>query len=138
MDDAKGGRLLLVEPDKEQANELLGMFARADYEVELGGNLAEAVELIKNVQFDCAIIDVDLPETKGYEAARIIKAIAPQLPIIITAQSNSREQESKVRDQDIVYYYLKSFDRSELKLAVDGVVRNGQGRKETDVKGGEK
>ena len=60
---------------------------------------------------------------KGYEAVSILKAIDPKVQIIMTAAKNSMDLEVEVRKQDIFYYYIKSFDREELKEAVRDVFR---------------
>ena len=135
MNDMPKGRLLLVEPDAAMALELVELLVGGGNDVEVKSGLAEALEVIKDVEFDCAIIDVDLPETKGYEAARIIKVMAPDLPVIVTAGSNSKELETKVRDQDVFYYYLKSFDRKELKLAVRAALEKSTGKKGAEKTG---
>ena len=69
------------------------------------------------------VVDVDLPEMKGYEAVPILKAIQPRAKVIMTARSNSKELESKVRRQDVFYYHIKSFNASELASAVSGALR---------------
>jgi len=67
---------------------------------------------------------VDLPEMKGYEAVSILKNIHPQIKIIMTTTKNSRELEAKVREQDIFFYFIKSFGRDELKLAIQNAFNN--------------
>ena len=84
-------------------------------------DLAEAIPLLRDERFDCAIIDMDLPETKGFEAVKIVRALSPHLPIITTVESNSKQLEEKVRGQNVFYYHIKSFDLQELKWAVEGI-----------------
>ena len=55
---------------------------------------------------------------KGYEAVAIIKKIDPHLKIILTSKENSKELETKVREQNIFFYFIKSFEKEELKLAI--------------------
>lgn len=109
---------MIVDPDAEMRRELASLFSAEGYEIETRRGLAEAVEGVKNVRFDCIIMDVELPEIKGYEAVSILKTIDPRPQIIMTAAENTKELEARVRDKDIFYYYIKSFDREELKSAV--------------------
>ena len=51
-----------------------------------------------------------------------MKSILPHANVIITAAQNSREQEARIRNEDIFYYYIKSFDREELRLAVQNAL----------------
>ena len=114
---------MIVDPDTEAARELPSLFIKEGYDVETSESLTEAAERINDVKFDCIIMDVDLPEMKGYKAVPILKAIDPKVQIIMTAVENSVELEVEVRKQDIFYYYIKSFDREELKEAVRDVFK---------------
>ncbi len=131
-------RILIIDPDTEVAEELFSLFSIKDYDVERCQGITEATQRIKNVKFDCIIMDVRLPEIKGYEAVPILKTIDPTLEIIITTAENNKELESRVREQDIFYYYIKSFDRKELELAVHNVFQKAsKTRKVKNEKSGE-
>ena len=117
----KTKKILIVETDGKFIQELLALFAYEDYDIEISRNFTNAIERIKNVKFDCAIMDVNLAEIKGYEAVPIIKTIDPKIHIIMTSKKNTKELEAEVRRKDIFYYYIQSFDLDELKLAVYSV-----------------
>lgn len=114
-------RILIVDPDSAAAREMSSLFIDEGYGVEITGGIREAAETIKDVKFDCVIMDVNLPRMRGYEAVSILKAIDPKVQIIMTSSENTMDLEVKVRQQDIFYYYIKSFDREELKEAVRDV-----------------
>jgi CheY-like chemotaxis protein len=116
-------KILIIDPDVKIMKEYLLLFQDQDYEIETGRGVSEAVEKIKYIPFDCLIMDVRLPEMKGYEAIPIIKAVDSKIEIIMTAKENTIEQEASIRRQDIFYYYIKSFDREELKSAVNNVFK---------------
>ena len=116
-------RLLIVDPDSRAAQEMSSLFTDEGYDVETSGCISEAAEMINNVKFDCVIMDVDLTEMKGYKAIPILKAIDPKIQIIMIATENTVELELEVRKQDVFYYYIKSFDREELKEAVRDVFK---------------
>ena len=116
-------RILIIDPDTEAARELSSRFIKEGYDVETSGGVTKAVERVKDVKFDCVIVDVNLPEMKGYQAAPILKAIDPKVEIVMTAAENTAELEAKVRKQDIFYYYIKSFDPNELQEAVRDVFK---------------
>ena len=116
-------RILIVDPDNASVRELSYLFIDEGYDVETCGDITKAVEKIKDIKVDCVIMDVDLPEMKGYEAVSILKTIDPKVQIIMTAVENTMELEAKVRKQDIFYYYIKSFDQGELKEAVRDVFK---------------
>ena len=114
-------RILIVDPDSKATQELSSLFANQGYDVETSEGLTKAAERLNDVKFDCVIIDVDLPEMEGFKAAPILKAIDPQVRIIMTSAKNTMDLEEKVREQDIFYYHIKSFDPEELQEAVRDV-----------------
>ncbi|UCB45027.1 MAG: response regulator [Spirochaetota bacterium] len=116
-------RVLIVEPDNKYALELVALLVNEGYDLEISRSFTDAVQMVNDVNFDCVIMDVDLPDIRGYEAVPIMKAIDPKIQIIMTAHKNTKELEAKVRSQDVYYYYIKSFDRHELKLAVYGIYK---------------
>jgi CheY-like chemotaxis protein len=116
-------KILVVDSDTEVARELSSLFIKEGYDVETSACITKAAERVKNVHFDCVIMDVNLPEMMGYEAVSILKAIDPKVQIIMTSADNTPELEAEVRKQNIFYYYIKSFDSEELKEAVRDVFK---------------
>jgi DNA-binding response OmpR family regulator len=115
-------RILIVEPDSETALQYESLFRNEGCDVERASSAREAVQKSKDSPFECIIIDVNLPDMAGYNAVSVMKSILPHANVIITAAQNSREQEARIRNEDIFYYYIKSFDREELRLAVQNAL----------------
>ncbi len=111
-------RVLIIDPDARARKDLASSLEGEKYFVETGKNLSEAIKKVSQGCFDCLILDVDLPEMRGYEAVPILKNLDSRLRIIMTTRSNSRRLEAKVRSQDIFFYFIKSFGKDELKLAI--------------------
>lgn len=119
----KSNRILIVDSDGEAAQQLASVFVEEGYDVEISDSISAMAERIRDARFDCAIMDVDLPEMPGYKAVSILKTIDPRIQVIMTAADNTAELEAEVRKQDIFYYYIKSFDREELIEAVQDVFK---------------
>ena len=110
--------ILVVDHDTKAVENWRTCLAIQGLKVESAGSVKEAAKKLKVLQCGCLVIDVDLPEMKGYEAVPILKAIQPLAKVIMTARENSKELESMVREQDVFYYHIKSFSPSELASAV--------------------
>jgi len=54
---------------------------------------------LQSEKINVLVMDVRLPEDMGYEAISIIKGLDRKLPIIITADENNPQQESRIRQQ---------------------------------------
>ena len=90
-------------------------------------NLKDVLMTIQNEKVSVLVMDVCLPDPMGYEAISIIKGLDRKLPIIITADENNPEQESRIRQKGIFYYHVNSFGMDELILAIsNAMVRSSQ------------
>lgn len=111
-------RILIIDPDSRDRKDMTMFLKKESYSVETGKGLPEAVKKVSEGCYNCLIMDVNLPEMKGYEAVSIIKSIDPKIKIIMTTKKNTKRLEAKVREQDIFFYFIKSFGKDELKLAI--------------------
>ncbi len=118
---ASENRVLIIDPDTRERRDLAHFLKKDSYTLETGKNLSEAIKKVSEGGFDCLVMDIDLPEMKGYEAVPILKNLDPRLRIILTTKQNDKRREAKARAQDIFYYFIKSFGRDELRLAVKNV-----------------
>lgn len=111
-------RILVIDPNTKIRKDLETFLKNENYYVETGRGLTEAIKKISQGYFDCLILDVDLPEMKGYEAVSILKNLDPKIKIIMTTEKNTKHLEARVREQNIFFYFIKSFGKDELKLAI--------------------
>lgn len=115
-------RILIIDPDRKERQNLEAFLGREDYHVESGKGLPDAIKKLSEGCFNCLIMDVDLPEMKGYEAVSILKNIDPNIKVIMTTKKNSKRLEAKVREQDVFFYFIKSFGKHELKMAISNAL----------------
>lgn len=115
-------RILIIDPDENDRNVMATFLRQHNYSVETAKGLSDALKKVSEGCYDCLIMDVDLPEMKGFDAVSIFRNIDPKIKVIMTAKKNSMELESKVREQDIYYYFIKSFGKDELRLAINNAL----------------
>lgn len=118
----KEKRILIIDPDRKERHNLESFLRKEDYFVESGKGLPDAIKKLSEGGFNCLIMDVDLPEMKGYEAVSILKNIDPDIKVIMMTKKNSKRLEAKVREQDIFFYFIKSFGKEELKMAISNAL----------------
>ncbi|MBU0967924.1 MAG: response regulator [Proteobacteria bacterium] len=85
-------RLLLVDDEEMFLEYLSKRLIRQKYDVTICLNGEDAIEKIKDSDFDVAIIDVIMPGIDGIETMREIKKIKPLTEAIILTGNASREQ----------------------------------------------
>ncbi len=94
--DIRGAQILLVEDNEanqQVASELLNM---AQFVVTIANNGQEAVDWVNKKEFDCVLMDVQMPVMDGYEATRVIRQNDrfKDLPILaMTANAMVRDQD---------------------------------------------
>ncbi len=83
---------------------------------------AAALEEIRKNKFDLVLLDIFLPDYKGYELIPHFKKQWPEIDIITMTGYNSRELEKEVRRYGILYYMFKPLSFEQLKSIIEHVV----------------
>ncbi|MDQ4133096.1 MAG: response regulator [Actinomycetota bacterium] len=101
-------RLDLQETLEEEGYEVVGATGRGD----------EAVELVRDLRPDLAILDIKMPGMDGIAAAREIAAGRWAAVLILTAFSQ-RDLVERARDAGAITYIVKPFQKSDLVPAIE-------------------
>jgi signal transduction histidine kinase/CheY-like chemotaxis protein len=67
-------RVLVVEDNAANLKVTVRMVERLGYRADVAANGAEAVNILKGLQYDAVLMDCQMPEMDGYEATRLIRA----------------------------------------------------------------
>ena len=119
--------ILLVDDDPvflEQAEAILN----SDRRIFLASDAKHALELIEAVGFSVALVDLDLPDQKGLELIRKIRAISPDLPIIAISGAFSKNALESAKLLGVVDVLSKPA-KPEWKAAVERIRKIGLERK---------
>jgi signal transduction histidine kinase/CheY-like chemotaxis protein len=79
-------RILLVEDnpgDADLIREMLPQEDESNFTVHCVSRLSEAVAYLKQNQTDIALLDLDLPDSKGIDTVRCARQAAPGMPIVV-------------------------------------------------------
>lgn len=101
-------RLDLRETLEEEGYEVVGETGRGD----------KAVELVRELRPDLAILDIKMPGMDGIAAAREITGSRRAAVLILTAFSQ-RDLVEQARDAGAFYYLVKPFQTSDLVPAIE-------------------
>jgi CheY-like chemotaxis protein len=115
--------LLLAEDNLVNRKVALAMLQRAGHTVSVATTGKEAVRLAQNERFDLILMDIQMPEMDGLEAAQIIRQskTAAGVPIIaITAHALKGDSE-RFLAAGMDGYIAKPFQQEELFEAVERV-----------------
>jgi len=81
--ESKQGRILVVDDDKLVLDSITEGLSLSGYQYEAAMSGTVALELLTKYLFDIMIIDIVLPDMKGFELTAEVKKIKPDLPIIV-------------------------------------------------------
>jgi CheY-like chemotaxis protein len=123
-----GTRILVAEDNLVNQQVVECLLASEGAEVLLADNGARAVERVQNDgldAYDIVLMDIQMPEMDGLEAARRIRQLSPELPIVAqTAYAFSDEREQCFA-AGMVDHLVKPIDRNTL---VETIQRFRRGR----------
>jgi two-component system LytT family response regulator len=106
---------IIIADDERPAREFLKAVLREFEDAELIGeaeNGADAVELIKQLKPDLALLDLRMPEISGLEAVRLLRKSQMPLVAFVTAYDEYAVQAFEVNAVD---YLLKPVEKSRLR-----------------------
>ena len=92
--------LLVVEDDENQRLSIVELIGNTDVATTAVSTASEALQAIRNGQFDCVVLDLGLPDMNGFELIEQIKKLpnGETLPIIVyTARELTRAEDVQLR-----------------------------------------
>jgi len=84
----------------------------------------EAVELAQELKPDLIVLDITMPEMNGLDAARHIRAFAPDTLILILSVHKSRQLMEEARKVGVRGYVTKGEAVQKLVQAVDAILQD--------------
>jgi len=115
-------RVLLAEDNPVNQQVAVAMLVKRGHEVHVSSNGREAVDAVRERDYDIVLMDIQMPEMDGFEATRAIRATTKgkDLPIVgLTAHALSGERE-RCLAQGMTEYLAKPFRAHELFALVEG------------------
>ena len=82
-------RILVVDDDYHDAEQLSSFVRREGIEVRVLNNLTEAVRTLMAEEYDLLLLDMHLPGLNGATALPLLNEVAPHTPVILLASQPS-------------------------------------------------
>ena len=85
-------KVLVVDDDKRMVRTICDILKIKGFPVLAAYSGEEAVEQVKAMAPDCVLMDIKMPGIDGVEAFRMIKELAPDLPVLLMTAYASEEK----------------------------------------------
>ena len=103
------GRIVVVDDERDLAVMLARMLQSQGHEVQVCTRGAEALALVEREPFDVLLTDVSMPDMDGWEVARRVKEIRPELPVGVVTGWGSQFEGMDLAPRGVDFLLSKPF-----------------------------
>lgn len=116
-------KILLIEDEKGLANSICTFLKQEGYICELAIDFLSAKEKIDLYNYDCILVDINLPGGSGLEIVKTLKNAKNETGIIIISARNSVDDKIEGLDLGADDYLAKPFNLAELNSRIKSILR---------------
>jgi len=118
--------LLIVDDERSIRLSLRTVLENSGYTIVEAARGEEALALVRTAHFDAVLLDIGMPGVGGVEVCRMMRKVAPQLPIIMLTVQDSEDRKVEALDAGATDYVTKPFQLRELTARLRAAVRRVQ------------
>ena len=119
--------VLLVEDDASIAIVITAALEAEGFDVTCCDSVADRDRLLSERAYDALVTDVMLTDGDGIESLPAVRALHPDMPVIILSAQNTLDTAVRASDTGAFEYFPKPFDIDELARTVRQAVGNRAG-----------
>lgn len=116
-------KLLLIEDEIDLQESVVEYLTSANFNVETASNCMEGEDKISMHNYDCLIVDLNLPDGNGLDLIRLLKKKDKEAGVIIVSAKNSLDDKLVGLDIGADDYLTKPFHLSELNARIKSIIR---------------
>jgi|Deesub1362A_J573_1020465.scaffolds.fasta_scaffold01498_2 excisionase family DNA binding protein len=121
----KAASILVIDDDETICSLFKDTLEELGHAVTTAGESSQALELVKQQDYDLVFLDLKMPGMDGAELFRRIKAVKPKLPVTIITGYPDSELMSSALAHGPFGVMKKPFRGSDILTAVDNYLRLG-------------
>lgn len=115
-------KVLVIEDNPRLADRIKKQL-RKWYIVETAGSGDTGLQLVTSGAFDIVLLDLGLPDTPGREVCRQIRALSPDISILIVTGVDTTQSRVDLLDGGADDYITKPFNIAELHARIEALLR---------------
>lgn len=114
---------ILVAEDNESNYKLINAILGKNYNLFHAWNGREAVEMFSQCDPQLILMDINMPEMDGYEAANEIRKLSADVPILALTAYAYASDEERILSSGMNSYMSKPINMQQLKAQVESLIR---------------
>ncbi|MEI6173290.1 MAG: response regulator transcription factor [Bacteroidota bacterium] len=116
-------KILLIEDEKELSRSISEYLQKENYRCQAVYKYEDAIEKINLYQYDCIIVDINLPDGSGLNVIRSLKKNKSEAGIIVISAKNSLDDKVTGLEIGADDYLTKPFHLPELNARIKSIIR---------------
>src|SRR5215213_2538153 len=116
-------KLLVVEDEQPLLRSIIDYFTEEDFLCEGAATFSEALRRIEDFNYDCIILDVNLPDGSGFHLLNYLRSDKKEDGVIVISARDSLDDKLKGLNLGADDYLTKPFHLSELNARVKALIR---------------
>jgi two-component system, OmpR family, response regulator CiaR len=116
-------KILVVEDETDLLGILTDFLAKEKYSYDAVTTYREAFEKVELYEYDCILLDINLPDNSGFKLLDDLNAIKKVEGVIIISARHSIDDKIKGLNLGADDYLTKPFHLSELNARIQAVIR---------------
>lgn len=121
-------RVLVVEDDRKVASFIQKGLAEEGYGVDVLNDGEDAGMQAQVIEYDCVVLDLNLPGRSGFQVLRDVRARKGDLPVLILSAHASPDERVAGLNAGADDYMGKPFILAELSARIRSLLRRGKPR----------
>ncbi|MGZ3854209.1 MAG: response regulator transcription factor, partial [Flavisolibacter sp.] len=124
-------KVLIIEDELELQHSIQKYLEYQGFVCEAVNDFISGMQKVQEYEYDCVIVDINLPRGSGLDIVKMIKDMGSRAGIIIISARNALEDKLTGLELGSDDYLTKPFHLSELNARIHAIIRrrNFQGNK---------
>jgi signal transduction histidine kinase len=118
MEPAPAERLLIVDDESNLLDFLTDLLEMEGFQVDGAASGREALEKLRSTAYHAALLDYQLGDTTGLALAKEVRALDPDVPVILMTAHASLDMAVKAIQADVYDYLIKPVKAEHLKSSL--------------------
>ena len=120
--ESKPPTILVVDDEKGMCELLKDTLVKEGYNIHFSEDPRKAIEIVKEIQIDIAMLDLVMPEMDGIDVLKEIKECQPDITVIIMTAYGTIDTAVEAMKLGAYDYITKPFKMSKIKAIIERIL----------------